>query len=596
MGKSVEKEPALDKLGQKKGKKSKKGHCKANTSDEILDCAGGVPKGMKDNLKLSKDDNRKEKEREKAEVYNDELHATYKENVSEVDDNYPKEKVKKKKKKKERRLKPVRDNDYSNTGALAKREEKKCLQTDGGKDLGNGSEFKARKEKKKMLKEHRKKNANEFLCSTPEIYNDKNVEKDGVGKGQKHKDEMKDAEIKTDKKKKKKKRRDEGLDSFNGKNKTEAVEECGKAKENYEVDVNEKVENKKRKREKKKGKDNLGCESIVVGDQKFKDSKGASEDPKSNRKLKKVRFSGHVDVFPSSDGGKVNDHKEGLVQGKRFSLEEDEMVKEAVFKYIEDHGLGEEGLNMVLKCQSHPEIRHCWREIGAALPYRPHSAVYYRAHILFERDENRSWTAEELEMVKKFYGEHGPQWKKLADELGKHRVHLKDAWRRIKLPNLKKGNWSQDEYQNLFDLVNKDLRLKAFEEKKSKYGMLRDNISWSAISDKLSTRTGPWCCIKWYNQLTSPMVAQGLWDDADDYRLLDALYSLDAACIEDVDWDNLLDHRSGDLCMKRWKQMVNHIGEHGTKSFAEQVETLSKRYCPDLLEAREEWDSRPFVS
>ena len=44
------------------------------------------------------------------------------------------------------------------------------------------------------------------------------------------------------------------------------------------------------------------------------------------------------------------------------------------------------------------------------------------------------------------------------------------------------------------------------------------------------------------------------------------------------------------------KAMVKHIGEHSNKSFAEQVEVLSKRYRPDVLEAREAYDSKPAVS
>lgn len=36
------------------------------------------------------------------------------------------------------------------------------------------------------------------------------------------------------------------------------------------------------------------------------------------------------------------------------------------------------------------------------------------------------------------------------------------------------GPWTQDEYQTLFDLVNMDLRMKAFEEKKTKHGMVRE--------------------------------------------------------------------------------------------------------------------------
>ncbi|PHT96439.1 14 kDa zinc-binding protein [Capsicum chinense] len=114
--------------------------------------------------------------------------------------------------------------------------------------------------------------------------------------------------------------------------------------------------------------------------------------------------------------------------------------------------------------------------------------------------------------------------------------------------------------------------------------MLRDNIAWTAISDKLSTRTEANCCLKWYDQLTSPMVAKGEWADVDDYRLVDALFELDASCIEDVDWDNLLDHRPGEICRKRWNQMVLHIGKLKNSSFAEQIEVLAKRYRPDFAE------------
>ncbi|KAL5565765.1 hypothetical protein UlMin_028929 [Ulmus minor] len=321
------------------------------------------------------------------------------------------------------------------------------------------------------------------------------------------------------------------------------------------------------------------------------------ENPTPGGTSKRVSFSDHVEVFPSSDDpSKIsNVSEDGLVHGKRFTKEEDETVKESVSSYIESHNLGDEGLEMVLNCKKHPEIKNCWKEIGASLPWRPFKAVYYRAHVLFQRSENRKWTDEEVEFVRDFVKKHGRDWKKLGDELGKHRMQCKDTWRRIKLPNLSKGRWSQEEYQNLFDLVNMDLRMRASEERKSKHGMLRDNVCWQAISDKLSTRNVGSCCLKWYQQLSSPLVAQKLWADVDDYRMLDALSHLDAVCMEDVDWDNLLQHRPGDICRKRWNQMIRHIGDFGYKSFSEQVEVLAKRYAPDALQARELFESKPIV-
>ncbi|XP_016452073.1 uncharacterized protein LOC107776679 [Nicotiana tabacum] len=322
------------------------------------------------------------------------------------------------------------------------------------------------------------------------------------------------------------------------------------------------------------------------------------KDLSHERSEKRVRFSGDVRVFPpsvdpSDEKHEINEEK--LLHGKWFTKEEDEIVKDAVYKYIEVHNLGKEGLQKVLNSISHPEVRGCWKKIGSAIPYRPYGAVYQRAQRLFRSGEKRKYTEEEYEMMRKYHGEHGTKWKVLADELGKHWIHVGNAWNRIKLANQKKGIWAQEEIQTLFDLVNADLLLKLCEEKKSKRGMLRDNISWSKISDKLSTRSGVRCCNKWYRQLTSSMVAACEWADTDDYRLIDALFELDPSCIEDVDWDNLLDHRDGELCRKRWKQMVRQISQHENKSFAAQVEVLAKRYRPDLVGAREAWDRKPLV-
>nr|GLL37903.1 cyclin-D-binding Myb-like transcription factor 1 [Ipomoea trifida] len=250
---------------------------------------------------------------------------------------------------------------------------------------------------------------------------------------------------------------------------------------------------------------------------------------------------------------------------------------------------------MVLNCKYHPEVKDCWKEIGAAIPNRPHKAVYSRAQILFRRSENKKWSKEEKALILEHVKLNGNEFKSLADKLGSHMTHVRDTWRRIYLPNIKKGQWSQNEYQILFDLVNTDLQWRILEEKKSRHGMLRDNICWTAISNKLSTRCGPDCCWKWYSHLTSPMVAEGKWSDSDDYRLIGALYTLDATCIENVDWDNLVEHRSGELCLKRWKQMVLHIGNHRSKPFSEHVEVLAKRYCPSLIEVREAWDNKPVV-
>uniref|UniRef100_A0ACD5XKK0 Uncharacterized protein n=2 Tax=Avena sativa TaxID=4498 RepID=A0ACD5XKK0_AVESA len=250
--------------------------------------------------------------------------------------------------------------------------------------------------------------------------------------------------------------------------------------------------------------------------------------------------------------------------------------------------LGEEGLEM-LRSRNRtkpPELKDCWTEIGKSLPHRPRTAIYMRAHILLSRSNERKWTQEEKEYIRRFVEKNGTDWKTLGRELGKCNIHVKDTWRRIKSGNLKKGQWTQDEHQQLFDLVNLDLRMKAHQIKDRTNRKLRDNIGWEAISDKLTTRNHKNCCLKWYDTLASPLVREGIWADVDDYLLVEALQKDDAVCVEDVDWDSLLDHRSGEVCRQRWNQMVRGIGGHREKSFIEQVDVLSRRYCPEMIEYR----------
>ncbi|KAI4382702.1 hypothetical protein MLD38_008632 [Melastoma candidum] len=62
------------------------------------------------------------------------------------------------------------------------------------------------------------------------------------------------------------------------------------------------------------------------------------------------------------------------------------------------------------------------------------------------------------------------------------------------------------------------------------------------------------------------MVSQGIWKASDDYGLVDA----------PVDWDSLLEHQTGELCTRRWKELIRSVDRHCSKTFTELVETLSK--------------------
>ncbi|CAJ2676520.1 unnamed protein product [Trifolium pratense] len=197
-----------------------------------------------------------------------------------------------------------------------------------------------------------------------------------------------------------------------------------------------------------------------------------SEFKSNESKPKRVTFSDEVETFSC----------DGLVRGKRFTPEEDEKLKASVFDYIDSHGLGEEGLDKVLHSRSHPEVHGCWKEIARVLPHRSRRSVYDRGHVLLEHIGRCKWTPDELEFIRKSYEQHGPNYRLIADALGKSRDQVKDAWRRLKFEKARIGRWSQEEYQTLFNLVNLDLRSRSLEPyRKTKHDMLRDNICWRQL-------------------------------------------------------------------------------------------------------------------
>ncbi|URE25350.1 SANT [Musa troglodytarum] len=316
-------------------------------------------------------------------------------------------------------------------------------------------------------------------------------------------------------------------------------------------------------KKKKKGSDDFEASDTK---NKGRSTKDGSDTSALKKNKKKVSFSSEVEVFPAGNENLNNENTEKpLIQGKRFTPEEDEKIKEAIDEYVQAHQLGEEGKSVhtgrywcidawyPITYRRLKEEEKQGEEEGidshGGREGRRKSRQWRKWWRKRRKHTRNRWWEEGSRMgaLDMFHAKHGADWKTLAAQIGKHRIHLKDCWRRIKSPNFRRGTWSQDEYQTLFDLVNLDLRMKAFEEKKTKHGM----VSTTNITFGQS-------------------------------RLL----KVDACCLEDVDWDNLLQHRSGEICRKRWGQMTRHIGGFKEKPFIEQVEVLSKRYCPEMIEYR----------
>ncbi|MCE5167489.1 hypothetical protein HAX54_006086, partial [Datura stramonium] len=135
-----------------------------------------------------------------------------------------------------------------------------------------------------------------------------------------------------------------------------------------DVSAIDEVRRKKRKKDKKKKEDGqLDIEDGViqgnvsaideVDDRKIDDVnirkrkktklEHNSKDLTREKTEKRVRFSDHVQLSPPINDPSEEKHENNedkLLFGKNFTREEDEIVKDAVYRYIEVYSLGDEGL------------------------------------------------------------------------------------------------------------------------------------------------------------------------------------------------------------------------------------------------------------
>ncbi|MCO5555983.1 hypothetical protein L7F22_009527 [Adiantum nelumboides] len=252
------------------------------------------------------------------------------------------------------------------------------------------------------------------------------------------------------------------------------------------------------------------------------------------------------------------------------------------------------GLDKVFNSNKHKDACNCWADIKMSLPHRPRQAVRFRAYLLLEPGAHLGkWSEEEEALLKRLQSEHGRKWREFSSVLNRQRSCIKEKWRSLKRLNAsKKKGWTQDELQQLSKMVHESLRMdRLMASKKQKidrhifvFEKLRDNIGWEKIADTLGTHNHGPCCSKWYYNLQSSLVSDGHWANQDDFLLLESLLESGASAEEEVEWDNLLEHRSGQVCLTRWKQMVKHLGENRTRQFLDKLDILAQRYAPDLLE------------
>ncbi|KAF8649779.1 hypothetical protein AX16_005545 [Volvariella volvacea WC 439] len=88
-----------------------------------------------------------------------------------------------------------------------------------------------------------------------------------------------------------------------------------------------------------------------------------------------------------------------------------------------------------------------WKAVAQFVPGRTNKACRKRwLHSLSPTVKKTAWTAEEDELLRKFYMNYGPKWSAIAREIpGRTDDACSKRYREALDPSLKKGSWSAEE-------------------------------------------------------------------------------------------------------------------------------------------------------
>ena len=231
--------------------------------------------------------------------------------------------------------------------------------------------------------------------------------------------------------------------------------------------------------------------------------------------------------------------------------------------------------------------RKAFLEISKDFPTRNPKQIYGFATRYYDPNNHKGkWSEEEKEQLADLVELKGEKWTEIGEILERAGASCRDKWRSMR-DKYQRGDWTPEELAQLKQLVNEQLAAQGAAPGRgpgegNEHLPVRDNINWKAISLKLKTRSENTCCQKWY-RIAPDSVAAGEWGAGDDTTMVAALRRARAASEADVDWAGLVRGRTLSQIKRRFKDLRQAIPKDHKLSFAEVVQDLVEKHCVRAL-------------
>lgn len=226
--------------------------------------------------------------------------------------------------------------------------------------------------------------------------------------------------------------------------------------------------------------------------------------------------------------------------------------------------------------------RKAFLEISKDFPTRNPKQIYGFATRYYDPNNHKGkWSEEEKEQLADLVELKGEKWTEIGEILERAGASCRDKWRSMR-DKYQRGDWTPEELAQLKQLVNEQLAAQGAAPGRgpgegNEHLPVRDNINWKAISLKLKTRSENTCCQKWY-RIAPDSVAAGEWGEGDDTTMVAALRRARAASEADVDWAGLVRGRTLSQIKRRFKDLRQAIPKNHKLTFAEVVQKLVEKH------------------
>jgi hypothetical protein len=198
-------------------------------------------------------------------------------------------------------------------------------------------------------------------------------------------------------------------------------------------------------------------------------------------------------------------------QTGKFSKEESEIVRKAVEDFCSMKQISV--ARLCSECDHKAELKGAWMEIAKRLPHRSVQSVYRHGLRQLHPFKRGAWTEEECENLLDLVQRTGKKWAAIQQKLNRSADSCRDKYREMS-DDYVRGRWKENETEMLKRLIREHLTADPTADIKELGKMVEGEgikIPWSVISKRMAKRSRLSCFKKWQKMT-------GLFSPSDQYK------------------------------------------------------------------------------